>query len=209
MTDPFSTSPSALTRFMHGVTLTADQQATLVGHFAGQELEQMMLLMSLSPMEREVFLASLRQQRDRTTVELADGSIGYYERGMRTDDCLAASLATCLQVPLGEVPDPRIDERLEAGEGAEDIRQSAALELERWLSARGLRIVTHEPPPWESPRWIGVVPFPGDFMNHTLVMTRRTILFDPVDRSRQSRAVRTYQTKDISHGFVFEPESGD
>jgi hypothetical protein len=71
------------------------------------------------------------------TKTLADGSIGYAARPRwlggrwfpREDDCFASALATVLQVPIDELPDPRIDERLAAGESAGEIarrRQSSA-----------------------------------------------------------------------------------
>ena len=49
------------------------------------------------------------------TKRLADGTIGYFTRPPRQDDCFAAALATVLRVPIAEVPDPRIDERLARG----------------------------------------------------------------------------------------------
>lgn len=40
------------------------------------------------------------------TTTLKDGTMGFYSRPDRPDDCFAAALATCLQVPIWEVPDP-------------------------------------------------------------------------------------------------------
>ena len=162
------------------------------------------MFMGLGRVGQEMFLQAFRTQTlERTTVTLPDGTIGYYERGMRSDDCFAACLATCLQVPIEDVPDPRIDERLQAGESPEDVDRSACEELGRWLTARGLCMVTHRPPV-ASPRWIGVIEFVGAFNDHTVVMAGDTILFDPVDRSRYSRPVRTYTVEDVSGGFTFE-----
>ncbi len=42
---------------------------------------------------------------------LRDGSIGYFQR--RTDDCMQASVASVSQIPMDQVPDPRIDQQLE------------------------------------------------------------------------------------------------
>jgi hypothetical protein len=74
-------------------------------------------------------LPSVRQQSRRTTVTLSDGKTGYLERPGRADDCLAACLATCLHVPIREVPDPRLDERVAAGESVQEINRSALLAL--------------------------------------------------------------------------------
>jgi hypothetical protein len=52
---------------------------------------------------------------------LRDGTLGYLARAGPEDGCFASALATCLQVPIGDVPDPRLDERLAAGESPEAI----------------------------------------------------------------------------------------
>ncbi len=110
---------------------------------------------------------------------LRDGTFGYFVRGLRTDDCWAAALATCLQVPIDEVPDPRLDERLRAGEDPAEVDRSAWLALDRWLADRGYRMTVHCKPPTSRKRWIGIVQLPGWFQSHCLVMSRDEVLFDP------------------------------
>ncbi len=119
---------------------------------------------------------------------LSDGSIGYHP--LRFDACFPAALATCLRVPIEEVPDPCLDERLEAGEDAGKIDRAAKLELSDWLRARDLAMET-----WETTlvngkhyherklpeRWIGIAPWlgGGGFSDHCLVMAGTDRLFDP------------------------------
>jgi hypothetical protein len=114
-----------------------------------------------------------------TEERLADGSVGYYVRAPRTDDCFAAALATALQVPIAEVPDPRIDERTAAGETPDELDRSAHAEITGWLTGRGLRMVVHRKLPTDRSRWIGIVQSPGAFNSHCVVMSRDEILFDP------------------------------
>ena len=122
---------------------------------------------------------SLRHLYNSPRTRLEDGTIGYRVRVPRTDDCFAAALATVLQVPIGEVPDPRIDERLAAGESPEEITSSAWDGLYEWLDRRGLRMIVHEKVPANRRRWIGIVPWRGDFNDHCLVMRMDRLLFDP------------------------------
>src|SRR5437762_1844887 len=103
-------------------------------------------------------MAKNAEQSARRT-RLTDGTTGYHVRNGRRDDCLAAALATCLQVPIEEVPDPRIGERLDAGEAPEDIDRSAWRELRRWLAERGLQMCSHRTVPANRHRWIGIVAF--------------------------------------------------
>jgi hypothetical protein len=109
---------------------------------------------------------------------LPDGTVGYYIR--RGDDCMAAALATLIQVPLDEVPNARLVDRASAGEGREQTSRSAWEELERFAASRGLRFEIHDPPPWRRARWVGVIPgglLPHD--GHALLMCRKRIVFDP------------------------------
>lgn len=173
---------------------------SLDAHF--EEMRKAVAFMSLPAQGRAMMVGAMRELQRRRTVTLADGTVGYYTRSGRTDDCFAACIATWLQVPLEEVPDPRLDARLQAGESVEDINRSAWQTLCDWLAARGHRLVAHEPPPWDSPRWLGIVRFPGLFNDHTLVMSGREVLFDPVDRSQYERPVRRYAAEDVSSGFT-------
>ena len=205
MTDPRLSLSPPLRRLAASMSLSDDQVQTLLEVQAGQFDEQVRMLSQLPRGAELMFDVALRQQQAQTVVRLRDGTAGCYERGRRTDDCFAAALATCLEVPIGEVPDPRIDERLQAGEDAETIARTMWQELAEWLAARGLVMNVHATPPVELPRWIGIVRFEGHFNDHTLVMSRDEVLFDPVDRSRHSRRVRTFSVADVSGGFSFEP----
>jgi hypothetical protein len=113
---------------------------------------------------------------------LRDGTLGYSAR--RMDDCLQAALATCVQAPSPTVPDPRLDERLIAGEDPEEIARSSWLAMVRWAARCGLTITIHPSPPTSERRWIGVVPAAGVFNDHCLVMNRSEILFDPMSLRR-------------------------
>lgn len=132
---------------------------------------------------------------------LPDGTLGYFVPSARTDDCFAAAIATVLQVPLADVPDPRIDERLAVGEAPEEIDRFAQDELNRWLSKRGLRLVVHRELPTRRARWIGVVPGAGSFNDHCLVMSRDEVLFDP---GRVSTGVRSFGLEDVRIGLSFQ-----
>jgi hypothetical protein len=142
-------------------------------------------------------------------VPLEDGTLGFFVRWPRKDDCQAAAIATVLQVPIGKVPDPRIDERLEAGEDDEEIDRRAHVELTRWLARRGLRMVVHRSPlDVARRRWIGVVMMPGRFQNHCLVMDRQKCLFDPVRHDYvmdfPGRQLRRFRVEDVSYGLSFQ-----
>jgi hypothetical protein len=142
-----------------------------------------------------------------STRELADGSVGHYTRPNRADDCFAAALATCLQVPLDEVPDPNIDVRLAAGDSPDVIEADTWDTLEWWLGKRGLRLVAHCSPAFELNRWIGVVQHPQRFQSHRIVMRCREVLFDPVNSALYERPVRQYHAGDITSGVSFESTS--
>ncbi len=138
------------------------------------------------------------------TKHLSDGTVGYYARAPRMDDCFCAALASCLQVPIGEVPDPRLDERLRAGDAPEVIDADADRELAVWLAERGLRMV--EQPvstamSWS--RWIGIVPLPGWFNSHTLLMGLSRVLFDPT--AEIGGGVRVFGARDVRYGYCFAP----
>ena len=140
-----------------------------------------------------------------STSRLPDGSVGYHVRAPRRDDCLAAATATCLQIPIARVPDPEIDRRLAAGEDPEAVDRRARRELDAWLDSRGLDMVVLDKAPDPLPaRWIGVVPLPGDFTNHCLVMTRSRVLFDP-GTAHPEAAVFT--AEDVRRALVFRRQS--
>jgi hypothetical protein len=139
---------------------------------------------------------------------LADGTLGYYVRAPRSDDCFAAAIATVLQVPIEDVPDPRLDERLAAGETPEHINRSAQDQLRRWLAGRGLRMVTHRMLPARHRRWIAVIPMRGHFNDHCIVMARDQLLFDPAavygaGMYFRGLWVREFRPQDATYGLSF------
>jgi hypothetical protein len=123
-------------------------------------------------------IAALSANAPRT-VDLSDGTVGYFVRAPRVDDCWAAAVATCVQVPIDEVPDSRIDERLRAGEHPDEISRSAWEEFGPWLAERGLRMLVHRKVPARSKRWIGIIPMPGILGDHCILMSGAQALFDP------------------------------
>ena len=68
--------------------------------------------------------------------------------------------------------------------------------------------MVHETVPVEADRWIGVVPMPGRFNDHCLVMSGSELLFDPIDPQAYSRRVRIFSPADITYGFSFQPHGG-
>jgi hypothetical protein len=139
-------------------------------------------------------------------VTLRDGSLGYYARLPRTDDCFAAAVATTLHVPIEDVPDARLDERVAAGESIADVDRSAQLEWKKWLTRRGLRMVVHSKVPTNRRRWIGVIELGGPFNSHCLVMDRGRMLFDPSyigDRLGRIRLL-AFGPGQITHGLSFQ-----
>jgi len=136
------------------------------------------------------------------TTTLPDGSTGWYVRAPRGDDCWAACVSSCLQVPIEQVPDPQLDERLRAGDAPEDIDRESGQEEERWLSERGLHLVAHRPAPVWLPRWVGVVPLRGWFNSHSMLMCGGEVLFDP---TAALSGVRVFSARDVTCGFSFEP----
>lgn len=159
---------------------------------AGTEL--LLELGSLPPSQQLAVISALARP---ATSQLRDGTVGYHMR--RDDDCWLAALATCLQVPLDQVPDSRIDERLAAGESVKRIDATAWAAMLRWLDQRGLAIVKHAGKPTHLPRWIGIVPVPQAFASHSVVMTGDEVLFDPAVKP----GVRMVYPVEIRHGYSF------
>jgi hypothetical protein len=140
---------------------------------------------------------------------LSDGTVGYFVRFPREDDCFAAALATTLQIPIDQVPDGRIDERRAKGWSVERVDRAMSRQLDAWLRCRGLRMVIHRNVPARRRRWIGVVYEPGPFMSHCIVMSYDRFLFDPVafrDHVRNPGSlprVRDCRPQDITYGVSF------
>jgi hypothetical protein len=138
-------------------------------------------------------------------IRLGDGSTGYYIRLPRTDDCWAAAIATCLQVPIEEVPDPRLDEKVNAGEDPEEVNRSAWEDMHSWLEERGLRMVIHRKS-FPRGRWVGVTRAmstkpAGWFASHCLVMVGNALLFDP---KPHLSFFQMFEVADIRWGFSFQ-----
>jgi hypothetical protein len=167
----------------------------------GQMLLRIMETSGLTRAEMVEILGSLGHEAARVRSvqpqHLVDGTLGWGARQHRSDDCFAAALATCLQIPIEEVPDPRIDERLAAGDSVEDIDDDARDELERWLTGRNLRMVLHRVVPAARRRWIGIVPLRGAFTDHCVVMSDARLLFDPA-------RPRLFKAEDVRFGLSFQ-----
>jgi hypothetical protein len=154
------------------------------------------------------------------TMELADGTLGYLVRAPRRDDCWQAAVATCLQVPIEEVPDLRLHERAVAGEDLGELTSAYRLEFFGWLTDRGLRMVIRRRVPVAKARWIGVVPTPG-WAEHCMVMRYGRVLFDPTKDLRFAALaevltesqlatirrirVRVWGPEDVGYGLSFRP----
>lgn len=115
--------------------------------------------------------------------------IGYGMHPYRTDDCLRAAIATATQIPIEQVPDLSLDQRLERGEDQDEISRTSWIRIEEWAASLGLRMKLWEEVPVPKERWIGISTFTGDseddddeatvFGDHCLVMRRDDVLFNP------------------------------
>lgn len=112
-------------------------------------------------------------------VYLGPYEIGYGMR--RTDDCLRAAIATATQIPISELPDPRLDERLRAGDDVSQISSEALAQLVRCLDEHRLELAFHREVPLELDRWVAVLSASSGrpFMDHCLVMSHSRKIFDP------------------------------
>ena len=171
---------------------------------------QMLDLANASPEEMRQCAAEL--VRETPTKVLRDGTIGWYVRVPRADDCWCAAVSSCLQVPIDEIPDPEIDRRLAAGDSPRQINRDAWFEFLSWLSQRGLRMIVHRKVPARRARWLGIVEQPdGIFQDHTLLMSYGELLFDPaVDAAEvfggrpDRRLVRRFHPKNVTYGLSFQ-----
>lgn len=100
-------------------------------------------------------------------------------------------------IPLDQLPDARIDQRLAAGETIEQVDKTAWGQMLRWLDGRGLKLIRHSRPPTHLPRWIGMVPNERPFQSHSLVMAGPKILFDPAVKP----GIRTFYSIEIEFGY--------
>jgi hypothetical protein len=159
-----------------------------------------------APSQAAMARAIVRAGLDRP-VYLRDRTVGYRPAPARGDDCFRAAAATVLQVPPALIPDSQIDARLAEGWNADHVSRSAWGTFLDWLSLRGLRMVVHRDPPVTLARWVGVVPFPGDFADHCLVMARGRILWDPADLTPAPPpfVTRPYAAHEVTMGYSFTP----
>ena len=143
------------------------------------------------------FGAGLAMARGYPVVQLGQDEIGYCMNPARPDSCLSAALATATQIPVEQVPDLKLDKRLQAGEDAETISRESWARIAKWLDSRGLRLVFHDAVPVDRERWVGVIrgalpdsdvvtQFGLDlgrannpFLDHCLVMSHGRVVFDP------------------------------
>ena len=165
-------------------------------------------LTSLARGEEAMLGAATGRSARPSTVTLDDGTTGWCIRAPRADDCWQAVVATALQVPIEDVPDSRIDERLEDGESADEIGRSYDLEFREWLRGQRLRMTRFAVEPGrlpKLPRWIGQCPVRGDFQDHCLVMSGPDVLFDPIVtlEDQLGRKVKAWGADDVRIGYAF------
>lgn len=135
-----------------------------------------------------------------TTKKLRDGTTGWLVRFPRGDDCWTACVASCLQVPIGQVYDSTIDKRLRRGETPDAILETVPAEFGEWLTGRGYRMVTHGDMPPKG-RWIGVIEM-GFGRDHCLLMVGDRVLLDPT--ADLGLPVRMFGLGDLAYGVTFE-----
>jgi hypothetical protein len=109
--------------------------------------------------------------------DLPDGTAGYMMR--RFDDCLQAAIATALQIPMHNVPDLRIDERIADGADPEELNRIVWQEMSRWAQRIGVLIEIRPRLP-QTGLWIGIEHAEGLYNGHSYVMRNRRILHDPI-----------------------------
>lgn len=153
----------------------------------------------------------------RPITRLENGDIGYACDPMRRDDCFRAAVATATQIHVEQLPDLRLQDRLDAGEDPDEISDESWQRIADWLDGRGLQLVVHKIVPADRERWIGVCVTPGltrilderrQFTDHCLVMSHGTVIFDPAKSVMAPRGteVKTWQPADVTYGLSFDPQ---
>jgi hypothetical protein len=132
---------------------------------------------------------------------LRDGTLGYFQR--KTDDCLQAAIASCVQTPPHLVPELRIDEQLMRDRDPEEIELGNNVKMGRWVDQHGVTISRHTALPSAAKRWIGVVPSDGT-SQHCLLMTGRDVLFDCASLTvpGKDEPVSPYSYDDVDYAIV-------
>ena len=167
-------------------------------------------------------VSSGRRGIGRQLERLAGNQIGYYADPLRADDCLRAAVATATQTPIEQVPDLRLQARLNRGDDPDEISESSWLRIAEWAERRGLQMMLHEEHevPADRERWIGVIVVPflvrlrlealpqaRPFIDHCVVMSYGEIFFDPAATAIAPRAMRvqTWEPGDVTFGLSFDP----
>jgi hypothetical protein len=134
---------------------------------------------------------------------LRDGTLGYFQR--KTDDCLRAAIASCVQIPPHLVPELRIDEQLMLNKEPEEIERTNTVKMGRWMEQNGVTIRLRPILPSTAKRWIGVVKA-NAHTDHCLLMTGRDCLFDSASLvpPGPSEPTSTYTHEDIDYGITIE-----
>jgi hypothetical protein len=136
---------------------------------------------------------------------LRDGTTGYFQR--RTDDCLQAAIASCLQIPPYLVPDLQIDQQRIDDKEPEEIEGAGWQAMGRWMHKNGVTIKVHPGPKTTSRRWIGVVTSAYDSStDHCLLMSGRDCLFDAASLvpPGKDEPVSMYEHADIDYAITIE-----
>ncbi len=164
-------------------------------------------------------------QPQHPVVQLGDDGVGYCMHPTRPDGCLRVALATATQIPVDQVPDLHLDQRVRAGEDPEEISRDSWARIEQWLSGRGLRLVIHDAVPVDRDRWVGVIGGRVDeaamaavgvemgnadnpFLDHCIVLSYERIVFDPAVSLKPQlppgMRLPTWQLSQIEYGLSFD-----
>jgi hypothetical protein len=138
---------------------------------------------------------------------LRDGTLGYFQR--RTDDCVQASIASLIQMPMYEVPDLQIDKHIAEGRDDEALERSVGHQFSQWMEKHSLTMYRHVNPPLLAKRWIGVVSTGNEVNDHCLVMTGHDCVWDtshmlPPGKHEPIAAHDIFTPRDINYGITIE-----
>lgn len=168
----------------------------------------------------------------REVIDLGGGEHGYAMHPQRHDECFRAALATMLQVPVDQVPDPRLDDLYDRGVDPVEISRRFWRHLADWLAPHGLEVAFHHDAlPLDRARWIGVhvvdqvelqaaiIAKKHDpstftragataFSDHCFVMARDAVHFDPGVGvlSPPGLVQRAVRLSDITYGITLDPK---
>jgi len=157
--------------------------------------------------------------------------VGYAMDPYRTDDCFQAAIASATQVPIEQVPDLALDQRLWRGDDPEQVSDTSWERIQRWASKCGLALTFHSEVPVERSRWLGVCvaghsdraafeirpdgtwaerkdEVPPAFNDHCLVMSHARLIFDPSCSVRLPPGMQLmkYTPNHITYGISFDKE---